>query len=53
MESSGGRGDAITIGIIHSVRKLAVEIDAYGVPKYSYTICGNDNEAINGMGRIR
>ena len=30
-----------------------MESDAYGVPKHSSKICGNDDEATNRMGHIR
>ena len=40
-------------GIIHPGQKVAVEIDAYGGPKYRSNICSNDDEATNGMGHTR
>ena len=47
---SGRRGSARNTGIIHPVRKVAVESYSYGGPKYSSNICSNEDEATDGMG---
>ena len=51
MASSGRRGGAIKTGIILPRQKATVESDAYGGPKCSSNICGNEDESKNGMGK--
>ena len=49
LASSGRRVGAINTDILHPWWKLSVESDAYGGPKCSSNISGNDYEATNGM----